>query len=122
MRSRRTRCSAGMMMPRRRGVALVRAAKAWAGVRRPRARVRSYPVVVRAKAVELGLELGEGPGATLFGQSLLEGLVEALDLAAGLGVVGPGVLVVDAESEQLELDGAGAVAALGGEDGAVVGQ
>jgi hypothetical protein len=45
--------------------------------------------------------------------------VEPFDLAAGLGVVGAGVLVVHAEGEQLELDGAGPVAAVGGEDGAV---
>ena len=48
--------------------------------------------------------------------------MEAFDFAAGLGVVGAGVLVVDAEREQLELDGAGPVAGRGGEDGAVVGE
>jgi len=63
--------------------------------------------------------LGDGAGGALLGQPFLEGLVEAFDFAAGLGVVGAGVFVVDADGEQLEFDGAGAVAALGGEDGAV---
>jgi len=44
------------------------------------------------------------------------------DLVAGPGVVGPGVPVVHAEGEQLELDGAGAPAAPGGEDRSVVGE
>ena len=64
-------------------------------------------VVVAAEPVELGLQGGDGGGSALVGQPLLEGLVEAFDLAAGLGVVGAGVLVVDAQGEQLELDGAG---------------
>ena len=37
---------------------------------------------------------------------LLQRLVEALDLAAGLGVVGPRVLRLDAEAKQLDLHGA----------------
>jgi hypothetical protein len=81
--------------------------------------VGSHLVVVVAEAIELGLESGDGGGSALLGQPLLEGLVEAFDLAAGLGVVGAGVLVVDAEGEQLELDGAGPSAGFGGEDGAV---
>ena len=39
--------------------------------------------------------------ATACGQELLHGLVEALHLAAGLGMVGPGVLRLDAQGEQL---------------------
>jgi hypothetical protein len=58
--------------------------------------VGSDGVVVGPEPVELGLELGEGGGWRLFGQPFLEGLVEAFDLAASLGVVGAGVLVVDA--------------------------
>ena len=50
-------------------------------------------------------------------------LVEALDLAAGLGMVGPRVLGLDAEGEQLLFGGAGhLVVALGGEDEPVVGE
>jgi hypothetical protein len=53
----------------------------------------------------------------------LEGLVEAFDLAAGLGVVGAGVLRADAQGEQLGFDGAAVVAAhRRREDGAVVGE
>jgi hypothetical protein len=76
-------------------------------------------VVVGLEPVELGLQRGDAGRSALAGEPLLEGLVEALDLAAGLGVVGAGVLVVDAEGDQLEFDGAGPVAALGGEDGPV---
>ena len=46
-------------------------------------------------------------GGILLGEVLLEGLVKALHLAAGLGVVGPGVLRRDAQSQQLGLHGAG---------------
>ena len=49
--------------------------------------------------------------------------MEALDLAAGLGVVGPRVLGGDPEAQQLGLHGPAVVApGGGGEDGAVVGQ
>jgi hypothetical protein len=52
-----------------------------------------------------------------------EGLVEALDLAAGLRVVGPRAAVSDAEFAEGDLQGGAAVAALfGGEDGPVIGQ
>jgi hypothetical protein len=84
--------------------------------------VRSDVVVVVAEAVELGLELVERRGGWLFGEPPFEGLVEAFDLAAGLGVVGAGVLVVDPQPDELEFDGTGAVAALGGEDRPVVGE
>jgi len=76
-------------------------------------------VVVGAEAVELGLEGGDGRGPRLFGEPLLEGLVEPLDLAAGLGVVGAGVFEPDAQGGELGLEQAAAPAALGGEDGAV---
>lgn len=49
--------------------------------------------------------------------------MEALDFAAGLWVVGPGVDVVDAQFAEQDLQGgASAAAGCGGEDGAVVGQ
>jgi len=54
---------------------------------------------------------------------LLEGLVESLDLAAGLGVVGPGVAERDASGGQGELEGDPPAAAWDpGEHRAVVGQ
>ncbi len=49
-------------------------------------------VVVLAEGVELALESGDDPGGGLGRQVLLDGLVETLDLAAGLWVAGPGVL------------------------------
>lgn len=56
-------------------------------------------------------------------QVFLLGLVEAFDFAAGLGVIGAGVVVSDAEFAEDDFQGGAAVAALsGGEDGAVVGE
>jgi hypothetical protein len=52
-------------------------------------------VVVAGEGVELGLELGDGGGGGLAGEPFFEGLVVALDLAAGLGVVGAGVPEAD---------------------------
>lgn len=46
-------------------------------------------VVVVAEPVELGLELADGGGGLLVAEPLLLGLVETLDLATGLGMVGP---------------------------------
>ena len=48
--------------------------------------------------------------------------MEALDLAAGLGMVGRGVLALDAQELQLGLEKDLATAGVGGEDGAVVGE
>jgi hypothetical protein len=48
-------------------------------------------VVVVAEPIQLGLQLRDGVGLGLLGEPALEGLVEALDLAAGLGMVGAGV-------------------------------
>ena len=69
--------------------------------------VRAGLVVVGGEAVELGLELFFGVGGVLLGEVFLQGLVEAFDLAAGLRVVGPGVLGADAQAEQLDLQRAG---------------
>jgi hypothetical protein len=44
------------------------------------------------EGVELFLQLGEGARQRLLVQVALQRLVRALDLAAGLGVVGPRVL------------------------------
>jgi predicted ATPase len=89
-----------------------------APVQRP---VRPEGVVVDGEGVELGLQLVEVGGAGLPGQPPLLRLVEALDLAAGLWVVGPGVAEDHAAGVEGELEGdpsAAAVAA--GEDRAVV--
>jgi hypothetical protein len=50
--------------------------------------VRPPGVVVVPEPVELGLELGDLRRGRLPGEPALLGLVEALDLAAGLRVVG----------------------------------
>jgi hypothetical protein len=53
--------------------------------------VRAAGVVVAGEPVELGLQRGQVEGWGLAGEPFLEGLVVALDLAAGLRVVGAGV-------------------------------
>jgi hypothetical protein len=47
--------------------------------------VRPFFVVDGGELIELGLEPGEGGGGRLPGQPFLEGLLEPLDLALGLG-------------------------------------
>jgi hypothetical protein len=85
--------------------------------------VGSVVVVVGDEAVELGLELFLGGWGVLAGEEPFEGLVESFDLAAGLGVVGPGVLGGDPEGQQLGLHGSAVVASgRRGEDRPVVGQ
>ena len=81
--------------------------------------VRPGVVVGGGERVELGLQCAQGTGRWLGAQPLLHGLLEALDLALGLGVVGASVLLVDAEDDQLTLEGVGAVQESGGEDQAV---
>ena len=53
--------------------------------------VGALGVVDDAEQVELGLELGEGGGAGLFGEPPLDGLVEAFGFPVALRVVGAGV-------------------------------
>jgi hypothetical protein len=79
-------------------------------------------VVVGAEGVELELQLGPAAGGRPAAQEALEGLVEAFNLAAGLGVVGGGVLGKDAEALQLGFEQDLAPARGSGEDGAVVGE
>jgi hypothetical protein len=45
-------------------------------------------VVVGAEFIEQGLQLGDGVGGPRGGEAFFEGLVEAFDLAAGLGDTG----------------------------------
>jgi len=68
--------------------------------------VGSGLVVVGGEAVEDDLELLAGGDGVLGVEELFEGLVEAFDLAAGLGVVGAGVLRGDAEGEEGGFGGA----------------
>src|SRR5258708_1167834 len=60
-------------------------------------------VVVGGKRVELKLELGDGASWSLLTKEALDGLVETLDLAAGLRVIRRGVFEDDAQALQLEL-------------------
>jgi hypothetical protein len=60
-------------------------------------------VVVGAEGIELSLEDRQGCCRRLLGEELLLGLVEALDLAARLGVVRRGVFGDDAEALELGL-------------------
>ena len=53
-------------------------------------------VVVATEGIELSLEVRQGARRSLAREDALERLVEALDLAAGLGMVGGGVLGNDA--------------------------
>jgi hypothetical protein len=73
---RRVRLSGGRRKPRR----------GWSG---REGFVGSLGVVVAGERVELGLEFGEGGRlGVLGGEPVLEGLLEPLDLALGLRVVG----------------------------------
>src|SRR5207245_8170614 len=54
--------------------------------------MRTGLVVVAPEGIELRLEVEQRAGGRLTRQEALEGLVETLDLAAGLRVVGGGVL------------------------------
>ena len=79
-------------------------------------------VAVGAEGVELQLEVSNGLRGRLFGEVALQGLVEALDLAAGLRVGRRGVLGGDGEALQFALEQDLALARGAGEDGAVVGR
>ena len=78
-------------------------------------------VVVGREAIQLGLQLGPGGRGGLAAEELLQRLVEAFHLAAGLGVRGPGALVGDAHAGQFGLHDDLAAPMLGGGDAAVVG-
>jgi hypothetical protein len=71
----------------------------------------------------VALQAGDRGGRWLGCEPLLLGLLESLDLAAGLRMVGPGVVEADPESAEFDLEGdAAAAAGCAGEDGAVVGE
>ena len=71
------------------------------------------------EAVDLGLELGQGGRGRFLAQPHLQRQVVALDLALGLGMVGPAVFEDDPEGGQLDLH-AGVGAPVGGRIDAAV--
>ena len=67
--------------------------------------VRPPVVVLVSEGVQQGLEFAGGGGlGALGGQPFFEGLLESLDFALGLGVVGFPVLLPDSEAAQLGLE------------------
>jgi hypothetical protein len=61
--------------------------------------------LVKGKFTDEGLSLADRGGLFgLGGEPLLHSLLESLDLAAGNGVVGTGVLLENTESAQFELE------------------
>jgi len=81
--------------------------------------VRALVVVVGDEAVDLALEGCHGPGRPLGGEVVLEGLVEALHLPAGLRMVGSRVLQGHAQALELVLEEHTAMAVRARVDGAV---
>ena len=84
--------------------------------------MRPLLVVEVLEPVELGLQFGEGGGRWLLGEPLLQGLVEAFDLALGLRVAGVAVLLLDPQGGEQVFEGVAAAGEAGGVDRAVVGQ
>jgi len=81
--------------------------------------VRSLLVVGEAEGIELGLQLRQGPRWRLLPEPALQGLLEALDLALGLGMTGCSVLLPDAEPGEQVLEGVVPAGEARGVDGAV---
>ena len=79
-------------------------------------------VVVLAERVELALEFGDGAGRWPGAKPAFLGLVEAFDLALGLGVAGGSVLLANPEQRQEVFEGVATAAEAGGVDAAVIGQ
>ena len=74
-------------------------------------------VVVASELVQLALQRPDRGGGRLRCQPFLLGLVEPFYFAAGLRVVGPGVVEFHSEDSEFDFEGDSAVAALfGGED------
>ena len=88
--------------------------------------MRPAVVVLLDEGVDEGLQLVDrGRLDGLGAQPFLEGLLEAFDLAAGLGVVGAGVLLGDVPAAELGLEAVAAALTAGVPDGVdhpVVGQ
>ena len=83
--------------------------------------VGSLLVVVGAEGVQLRLQFGQGSGSGLASEPLFEGLVEAFDFPAGLGVVRAGVLLLHPEAGEFLLEAVAGrpAAAAAGEPGRV---
>jgi hypothetical protein len=78
--------------------------------------VGSKLVVDALEAVELGLQVGQSGGGGLSGEPALQGLVEALDLALGLRMVGMAVLLGDAQVGEQVFEAVAAAGETGGVD------
>ncbi len=88
----------------------------------PASAVGAHLVVAGDERVDLRLERLDVFGCVLFRQVGFERLVEALDLAAGLRVVGARVTVGDSAGEQLGFHDVGAAPVPCREDASVVGE
>jgi hypothetical protein len=76
-------------------------------------------VVDAGEGVQLGLQLGESGGGGLRGEPALQGLVEAFDLALGLGMAGMAIFLGDAETGEQVLEAVAAAGEAGGVDRSV---
>ncbi len=94
----------------------------FAGCDPPDGPVWPFLVVGEAEGIELRLQLGEGPRRGLLSEPALEGLVEALDLALGLGMAGSPVLLADAQVGEEVLEAVASAGEARGVDGTVVGE
>jgi hypothetical protein len=77
-------------------------------------------VVDVGEGVQLGLQLGHGGGGWLGGEPALQSLVEAFDLALGLGMAGMAVLLGDAEAGEQVFEAVAPAGEAGGVDRAIV--
>jgi hypothetical protein len=75
--------------------------------------VGSFVVVDVAELGQQLVQVGEGVGFGLGAEPFLQGLVEALDFALGLGVAGVSVLLGDPEGCQEVLEGVASAASAG---------
>src|SRR5712692_2433484 len=80
----------------------------------------SQLVVDAGEGVELELEVSNRFSWSLASEEELQGLVEAFDLAAGLGVIGRGVNALNAEAVELGFEGNPAATGLDAKDSRVV--
>nr|WP_248243064.1 hypothetical protein [Microbacterium kunmingense] len=79
-------------------------------------------VVVLSERVELGLQLADRVRARSCREPAFQGLVEAFDLALGLGVVGGAVLLADVQGCEDVFELVATTAVAGGVDAPVVGE
>ena len=84
--------------------------------------VRPDLVIDASEGVHLGLQFGDSGGCWLSSEPAFQGLVEAFDLALGLGMAGMAVLLRDAEAGQQIFKAVPTAGEAGGIDRAVVGE